>query len=131
MYKVIKKDFYKEGGLMAEYKVIFHIDENDKWNLLLKNVSNLLNATDGEEVYIEVLANSEAVKYYAPSQNFNADIETMKNLHKKGVKFVACNNALAAHGIQKENIIEFVDVVPAGVLELVKKQNEGYAYIKP
>ncbi|HHY41379.1 MAG TPA: hypothetical protein GX514_00790, partial [Thermoanaerobacterales bacterium] len=41
------------------------------------------------------------------------------------------NNALAAHGIQKENIIEFVDVVPAGVLELVKKQNEGYAYIKP
>ena len=43
---------------MAEYKVIFHIDENNKWNLLLKNVSNLLNATDGEKVYIEVLANS-------------------------------------------------------------------------
>lgn len=130
MYKVIKKDFYKEGGLMAEYKVIFHIDENDKWNLLLKNVSNLLNATDGEKIYIEVLANSEAVKYYNLNQG-NADIEKMRHLHKKGVKFVACNNALAAHGIQKENIIEFVDVVPAGVLELVKKQNEGYAYIKP
>lgn len=116
---------------MAEYKVIFHIDENNKWNLLLKNVSNLLNATDGEKVYIEVLANSEAVKYYDISQDLNTDIEIMENLYKKGVKFVACNNALTAHDIKKENIIEFVDVVPTGVLELVKKQNEGYAYIKP
>ena len=98
---------------------------------IIKKCQQFIKCTDGEEVYIEVLANSEAVKYYAPSQNFNSDIETMKNLHKKGVKFVACNNALAAHGIQKENIIEFVDVVPAGDLELVKKQNEGYAYIKP
>ena len=130
MYKVIKKDFYKEGGLMAEYKVIFHIDENDKWNLLLKNVSNLLNATDGEKIYIEVLANSEAVKYYNLNQG-NADIEKMRHLHKKGVKFVACNNALVAYDMKKEDIIEFVDVVPAGVLQLVIRQNEGYAYIKP
>lgn len=116
---------------MAEYKVIFHIDENNKWNLLLKNVSNLLNAIDSEKVHIEVLANSEAVKYYDISQDLNTDIETMENLYKKGVKFVACNNALSAYDIKKENIIEFVDVVPTGVLELVKKQNEGYAYIKP
>lgn len=116
---------------MEEYKAIFHIDENNKWNLLLENVSNLLNAIDNEEVYIEVLANSEAVKYYDISQNLNTDIETMENLYRKGVKFVACNNALIANDIKKENIIEFVDVVPTGVFEVVKKQNEGYAYIKP
>jgi len=134
-YKVYNKRkdniYRKKVFFMAEYKVIFHIDENNKWNLLLKNVSNLLNATDGEKVYIEVLANSEAVKYYDISQDLNTDIETMENLYKKGVKFVACNNALTAHDIKKENIIEFVDVVPTGALELVKKQNEGYAYIKP
>jgi len=72
-----------------------------------------------------------AVKYYDISQDLNTDIETMENLYKKGVKFVACNNALSAYDIKKENIIEFVDVVPTGVLELIKKQNEGYAYIKP
>jgi len=116
---------------MAGYKVIFHIDENNKWNLLLRNVSNLINAKNSDQVDIEVLANAEAVKYYDISQDLDTDIESLENLHKKGVKFVACNNALKAHNIKKENIFEFVDVVPAGVLELVVKQNEGYAYIKP
>ena len=45
---------------------------------ITKNVSNLLNATDGEKVYIEILANSEAVKYYDISQDLNTDIETME-----------------------------------------------------
>ncbi|MDD4474415.1 MAG: DsrE family protein [Eubacteriales bacterium] len=55
----------------------------------------------------------------------------MESLNTKGVKFVACNNALMANNIDKYNIIHFVDTVPAGVLELVVKQSEGYAYIKP
>lgn len=116
---------------MSEYKVIFHIDEINKWKLLLVNVSNLLNAFDTENFYVEVLANSEAVKYYDITQNSNADINIMESLNRKGVKFVACNNALMANNIEKNSVVHFVDIVPAGVLELVVKQSEGYAYIKP
>lgn len=116
---------------MSEYKVIFHIDEINKWKLLLGNVINLLNGVDNEKLYIEVLANSEAVKYYDTNQDLDADINAMESLNKKGIKFVACNNALMAYDIKKDNIIHFVDIVPAGVVELVKKQSEGYVYIKP
>lgn len=116
---------------MPEYKVIFHIDELNKWKLLLGNVSNLLNSMDNDKFYVEVLANSEAVKCYDANQNLNADINTMESLNKKGVKFVACNNALTAYDIKKDNIFDFIDIVPTGVVELVKKQSEGYAYIKP
>lgn len=114
---------------MSDIKVIFHIDEINKWELLLKNVSNLLNAIDKERFNVEVLANSEAVKYYDTNQD--SDFNTMDRLNEKGVKFVACNNALLAFDIEKCNIIHFVDIVPVGVLELVKRQSEGYAYIKP
>lgn len=116
---------------MSKYEVIFHIDEINKWELLLANVSNLLAAIDDEDFYVEVLANSEAVKYYDMTQDLDADINTMGDLNMKGVKFVACNNALKANNIEKHNIIHFVNIVPAGVLELLVKQNEGYAYIKP
>ena len=116
---------------MNTYKVIFHIDELSKWQLLLANVRNLITAIDNKAITIEVLANSEAVKYYDPTQDLDADINTMKSLHAEGVKFVACNNAITAYGIEKDNIIGFVNIVPAGVLELVEKQSEGYAYIKP
>lgn len=116
---------------MSEYKVIFHIDENNKWELLLGNVSNLLNGIDNEKLYIEVLANSEAVKYYDTNKDFDSAINTMESLNIKGVRFVACNNALMAYDLKIDNILHFVDIVPAGVVELVKKQSEGYVYIKP
>lgn len=116
---------------MVEIKVIFHIDEIAKWKLLLKNVSNLLQAVDIEKSKIQVLANSEAVKLYIVSEDLNAEITTMKELNSKGVKFVACNNALNSFSIKKENLLDIVDIVPVGVLELINKQSHGYAYIKP
>lgn len=114
---------------MQTHKVIFHVDEIDKWKLLLKNVTNLLDAIDVNEYSIEVLANSEAVKFY--TSNFNSDINAIEILNSNGVKFVACNNALIAYKIKKEDLIYFIEVVPVGVLELINKQSEGYAYIKP
>lgn len=115
---------------MKSYKVIFHIDEMSKWKLLLANVSNLLNAIDNENLIVKVLANSEAVKYYNTTSNLDVDTNAMEYLHSRGVEFIACNNALKIYNI-KNNIINFVSIVPAGVLELVERQSEGYAYIKP
>ncbi len=114
---------------MLERRVIFHIDEMNKWNMVLKNADNLLNSVDGENIKIEILANGEAVQYY--EKNMEKRYANMKALHHRCVKFVACNNALMSNGLAKDKLIEFVEVVPAGVLELVDKQHEGYAYIKP
>lgn len=120
-----------EEDNMKNYKVIFHIDEMSKWKLLLANVSNLLNAMDNENFSVKVLANSEAVKYYNTTLNLEVDINVMEYLHSRGVEFIACNNALKIYNMEKNNIINFVSIVPAGVLELVERQSEGYAYIKP
>ncbi len=42
-------------------------------------------------------------------------------------------NAVAVKGnnVNLEDIGEFVKIVPAGVIEIAKKQMEGYAYIRP
>ena len=121
----------KRGYSVSEYKVVFHIDELSKWKILLTNVSNLLNGIDNKKFQIEVLANAEAVKYYDTTQDLDADFNTMEVLNNRGIEFIACNNALMANRIEKNNIIHFVNIVPAGVLELVEKQSEGFAYIKP
>ncbi|MDO5026450.1 MAG: DsrE family protein [Tissierellia bacterium] len=102
-------------------KVIFHVDELKKWDLTLTNVKNFL--TEVSDANIEVLANSEAVKYYISDQ---AD-----QLEAIGAKFLACRNALNSNQIAEENLASFIEVVPAGVVELAKKQAMGYAYIRP
>lgn len=114
---------------MKAYKVVFHINEIEKWDLLIKNVLNLLEAMKSIQIKVEVVANGEAVPYFDSTNRIETDIYNLKTLNENDVKIVACNNALTAHGITREELYPFIYVVPAGVSELVKKQNEGYAYI--
>lgn len=116
---------------MKELKVIFHVDELAKWKLTLNNANNLIEAAIGREMKIEVLANAEAVKYYDTEQDDETQTELMESLNEKGVRFVACNNALNVFQVDKQNLISFISIVPAGVLELAEKQSEGYSYIRP
>lgn len=118
------------SGCMNSH-VIFHIDEFQKWDLLLNNVKNLLLSYDNtSSISIEVLANSEAVKGYIYSSDL-VDKNSLEILSQKGVIFAACNNALLGMNISKDQIFSFIKVVPVGVRELIDKQQEGYAYIKP
>ena len=114
------------------HPVVFHIDELSKWGLLLKNVANLISAY-GElprPAAIEVVANAQAVEGYLHSGTGGLGAR-MASLQGQSVRFVACGNALRERGIGRKDLFSFVEVVPAGVRELVERQGEGYAYLKP
>ncbi len=113
-----------------QYKVIFHVDELAKWNLVLSNLSNLVNALKVGDFQVDVLANSEAVRYYE-SQDSHQDFFKMEKLAQTGVRFVACNNSLRAQKLNPDDLFNFVEIVPVGVLELIEKQQLGFAYIRP
>jgi intracellular sulfur oxidation DsrE/DsrF family protein len=108
-------------------KVVFHIDEIEKWDLLIGNVENLLRSLGNTEYEIEILANSKAVIQYKKENN-NKKLEELSN---KKVDIIACNNALNSQKITQEMLAYYVKIVPVGVKELIDKQLEGYAYIKP
>ncbi len=115
---------------MNAYKVVFHLDFDDTPTLELA-IANIMNfISDVKDASIVMLSNGYAVKLFVKASNSKLE-DTMKELHKKGVKFYICNNALKANGIKKEDLFEFCEVVPAGVTKLVELQKEGYAYIKP
>ena len=116
---------------MKNLKVIFHIDDKERWGMVLSNVKNLLAEVNEDQVDIEVLANGKAVEKYSETTSKSDDNNLMKKLAKRQVKFVACNNSLNGLNLKKDEIYEFITIVSAGVLELTIKQNEGYAYIKP
>jgi intracellular sulfur oxidation DsrE/DsrF family protein len=107
-------------------KAVFHVDELAKWSLALTNIENAINEV-GNNADIELVANAEAVKGYVdPSL-----IDKMAVLASKGLTFVACHNALNSFKIDISSLPAFVKIVPAGVVEIIEKENNGYAYIKP
>lgn len=111
---------------MREHKIIFHIDQMDKWDILLKDVDILLNALSNTRFHIEVLATSEAFKFYDVKENTYANINLMRELNKKGVKFIVGKNHLVTNNVDITSLIHFVDTVPVGSLELINKQSDGY-----
>jgi intracellular sulfur oxidation DsrE/DsrF family protein len=124
--------YLKRKGLQTMMKIqaVFHIDEVAKWDILLTNVQNLIRDIDRTASSVEVVANSKAVEFYRTAANGNFT-EIMRRLADAGVSFVACGNALKKFEIQREELLPFVKTVPSGVLELIKCQNKGYAYLKP
>jgi uncharacterized protein len=48
----------------------------------------------------------------------------------QGVTFAACNNTMRRRNIKKEDLLPSVQVVPSAMIELVLKQEKGWAYVK-
>lgn len=103
-------------------KVLFHVDDENKWPMTLANVKNFLH--EEEQAQLTVVANGPAVKYY--SQENKLDLHLMEK-----VDFVACSNAMRGQNITSDQLNPKVRIVNAGVVEIAKKQFEGYAYIRP
>lgn len=118
---------------MGKLKVLFHVNEVDRWDVAFGNITNLINDVGQGNADVAVLANGPSVAVYADAEK----VETMKGLADKGAKFLVCRNSLkkmCSGGpvcMSEGNLPPFVLVVPAGITEIIKKQHEGYAYVKP
>jgi len=123
-------------------KALIHVNEAARWEIALGNIANLLKAAGEDDVEIVLLANGEGVDGYvahgrngpkkgACSIDMADRISAMTALSKKGISFLACRNALAAQNISLDDLPQFVTVVPAGMVQLIKLRDQGFAYIKP
>jgi uncharacterized protein len=120
---------------MNKMQVLFHVDEIEKWGLMLTNVQNFLEDVGEVGAYVEILANAGAVNAFSQVEVAvearQALQDRMATLATRGVRIVACRNALTANHIPEDSLPSFVVVVPVGITEIVKQQMAGFAYIKP
>jgi len=116
---------------MKQYKVIFHLDEEpiEKVTFVLNNIINLLNDLGGQNVDVELLVNGPAVEAFKAEESIISEL--IAKILDQGVAIALCNNALNNLRLKPEDMLPEALVVPSGVGELVRKQAEGWAYIRP
>jgi intracellular sulfur oxidation DsrE/DsrF family protein len=117
---------------MKQYRVIFHLDEYNgghQITTLLKNIENLIADLGEDNVQIEVVANAEGVNALLKRPNSHTD--QIIRLAAKGVYFTACAVAIHQIGLTKDKLLGPVDIVRSGIGELVKRQTQGWVYIRP
>ena len=115
-------------------KFVFHVDEVCRWQDALSSIKNTVRYLKEHQlpIVIDVVTNSEAVQVFAPEvAETKGFLETFHALFDDGVHLLACQNALDASGLAKENLLAKVEVIPASMIHLAVRQSEGYAYIRP
>jgi intracellular sulfur oxidation DsrE/DsrF family protein len=57
--------------------------------------------------------------------------EDVRSLMDDGVPFRGCSNTLAAFDIEESELVDGVETVPEGAVEVTRLQGEGWAYLRP
>ncbi len=116
----------------AKRKVVFHLDwdQEERLFMALENTKNLFKEIPSQQCNVQMVANGKAVNLFRKDRAVKYASE-MDELHKLGVRFKACRNAMAKNKVEKADLLAICDVVPAGILELINLQRESFAYIKP
>lgn len=114
----------------AKPSMVIQVSDADpaKWNLALNNARNAQTDLGRDKVAIEIVA-------YGPGIGMLRDDAVVANrvseAVKSGIGVVACENTMTAQKLDKKVMNPNVSYVPAGVVQLMNRQNEGWAYIRP
>jgi hypothetical protein len=118
------------GGAWAQGKVVFQVSDADagKWNLTLNNVRNVQAELGADKVMAEIVVYGPGIGMLTLDSPV---AQRVADALGKGVKVVACENTMKAKKLAQSDMLPGIGYVPAGVIELMQKQGEGYAYIRP
>jgi uncharacterized protein len=112
----------------AQHKIIWEMPAGDtaQQRVLFNQVNNVL--TEAPDTKIELVFHGASV--YALLKDTGYFKPQIAALYKKGVVFAVCNNSLKKRNIDKARVIPEAIIVPVAILEIVQKQEAGWAYIK-
>jgi intracellular sulfur oxidation DsrE/DsrF family protein len=77
---------------------------------------------------IEVVVYNQGIGYLMTKNSKHlAEIKTLKSM---GVDFVVCQNTMKQRNVKPEELVSEARIVPAGIAEIVLKQEKKWSYIK-
>ncbi len=118
---------YSQG---EKQRVVIQVSDADpaKWNLALNNARNIQEDLGRQNVQVEVVA-------YGPGLGMlKADSAVAARLAGAldgNVGLLACENTMRNTKTTKADMYGGIAYVPAGVTHIMKRQREGWAYIRP
>ena len=114
----------------ARQRVVVQVSDADpgKWNLALNNARNMQSDLGAANVDIEIVAYGPGI---AMLEKKSAVSQRIDEATLSGVKVVACENTMHGHKLTRADMLDGIGYVPAGVVEIMKKQREGWSYLRP
>ncbi|MCL5673474.1 MAG: DsrE family protein [Deltaproteobacteria bacterium] len=115
-------------------KMVIEVDyaKPARWGLAIANIKNVMAAFgDNSFKYkIELVAFGPGLRMLM--KKFDKKNEpVLQSLVSYGLQLRACHNTMLKAHLTKKALFSFVKVVPAGVIEIARKEMQGYTFLKP
>ena len=114
----------------SKTKVVLQVSDNDpkKWSLVLNNAKNIQKDLGEKNVDVAIVAFGPGIGIFKGDSEVAARVREAK---AEGMILSACENTMAAEKLKKEDMNPAVGYVPSGVVDIIKKEKAGYAYLRP
>jgi len=108
--------------------VVFHVTNKDSlmWNQALNNAANYQRAMGKDKVMIEIVVNGPAINMLLAESEVEPRVTGALT---DGVKIVACEQTMKGAKLTKNDMILGIGYVPGGIVEVIDRQREGWAYV--
>jgi intracellular sulfur oxidation DsrE/DsrF family protein len=120
----------------AKQKVVYHVNYFDVKRSIgaMRNAQNHINALGQGNHEIRFVLHGNGVELLRKVAQESPDAANrIDSLRSQGVNFNICANTLKGRKIALEDLhfAEQADIVPSGVAEIGKLQQEGFVYLRP
>ena len=123
-------DALAQTAAAAKNRLVMQVSDADpgKWNLTLNNAQNVQKDLGAKNVEIEIVAYGPGIGMLkAESVVGNRIGDALKG----GIKVVACENTMHKDKLTKADMLDGIGYAPAGVVEIMQRQQQGWAYVRP
>jgi uncharacterized protein len=114
----------------ATHRLVIQISDADpaKWNLALNNVRNVQAELGRDKVAVEIVAYGPGIGMLKMDSVAGARVAEAID---SGVRVLACENTMTNQKLVRADMLPRIAYAPSGVVQLMQRQQQGYAYIRP
>lgn len=111
-------------------KLVMQVSDADpaKWNLALNNAKNVQTDLGAANVDIEIVAYGPGLGMLRADSVVGSRVDEAIGA---GVKVIACENTMRGQKLTQADMLDKIGYVAAGVVEIMQRQQQGWAYIRP
>jgi hypothetical protein len=118
------------AGKPPKNRLVFQVTEDDgrKWLAILVNIRNIQAELGPGNVAVALVAIGPGLGMLKAD---SVVANELQDALKAGVEFVACGNSMQAQHVDREDLVDGVAVTKAGYVEIMKRQQQGWTYLRP
>ena len=109
-------------------RVVFHLSSPDTaaHRALTIQLNNVLEGIPNAQ--LEVVVHNKGITMLQTQKSTLApELDALK---KRGVQFMACEHTMKRLKLEKADMLPLSGFVPSGLVEIIRKQEEGWSYVK-